>query len=469
MLWVLIVIFIWAITISFNKYWQAPISLSNFAHLAKMSVFTLGISLILCAACYSVGNLLRCRLIGRRDHGGLTLAMLDIATGFMIYTLILMAFGAFHLLNSWIMAAILAQMLLANYQKSISFFHGTLWKRIDSIEKFGFWGIFLGVLLIFYLTMNYLYSQSPFPLGFDARNYYINISRLIGDANGLVEGYAPHAWALVQATGYLLANSPELSLFISTLGGILSLFTMHELSVKHLKLSEASSVGICLLFIVTPAITNHWIIEYKIDLALLFVQLSMINAFIGWVKQKSLNSPDVLKRLEKKDFGFMILLGLVGGFTLSIKVLSLFLLFGLAIALWYYAKDWKGSIGVSSIVMGLIITLKLDEMSGMREYHLSANETGVALLIIGVALLLYSLIQSRKSFLSATSLISTFALCSLLTFGPWVYKNYVFSKSTNIMTLVLGGLPQTEFRAYDLIRNHRALEREEQQNQQENK
>jgi len=64
----LIIGIIWAITISFNHYWRAPLDHTNYFHLAGMAIFTLGSTFLLVAATYGIGNLSRKRLIPQEDR-----------------------------------------------------------------------------------------------------------------------------------------------------------------------------------------------------------------------------------------------------------------------------------------------------------------------------------------------------------------------------------------------------------------
>ena len=211
---------------------------------------------------------------------------------------------------------------LVNYRESAWFVRKVIWSKIEVPTDFNIWGGILAFFTLVYLTMNYLYSQAPFPLGFDARNYYVNISKLIADAQGLIEGFQPYAWSLVMSTGYIAFDSPEITMFISTLGGILALFAIYELSHRYLRVDSNLSWFVVLLVMVSPTITNHWMIEFKTDLALMFFQLTILNLMMWWLfveKKVKAKKPFLLE--SKNDLLVIILLGVLLGYCLAICLL----------------------------------------------------------------------------------------------------------------------------------------------------
>jgi len=445
---------IWSITISFNDYWQAPLDITNYFHLAGMGLFTLGSAFFLVTACYSVGRLIRTKLIDREEITG-TFVLLDIAFGFIIFTFVLLILGAFALLNQVLLLGILLLFVLLNYEEAFLFVKRVLWTPISKPKDFNFWGGFLAFFILVYLTMNYLYTQAPFPLGFDARSYYVNIAKLISDAGALVAGYQPYSWSLVMSTGYVAFDSPEVTMFISSLGGILCLFAIYEFAHRYLKISSNMSLFVVMLFMVSPTVTNHWMIEFKVDLALLFFQMVTLNLVMWWLFDYKKNLGQNRLIVTSFDTRMIIVIGVLLGYGLSIKVLSVFLVYALFLALWHFQKDIIGMLSVAAIGFGLVLLARLDELSGLREYHLSPNITGGICVALGIAGLIYSFIQSKEKFIGA---IKPLVLCSVvmtLTFSPWMYKNYTYTKSLSIMKLVVGVKPSPKINASTILKKYR--------------
>ncbi|MEL6388700.1 MAG: hypothetical protein AAFQ02_00950, partial [Bacteroidota bacterium] len=364
--WLLMIIIIWAITYAFNRYWKAPLDFSNYLHLAAKCLFTIGSALILVVAAYGSGSWVRTRLFVDERYP-ITMAITDLAIGFVIYTFVLMLLGAFGLLNPPLIFGTLGLMILCNYEQSWLFVKKVLFQPYRWPSDLNFWGGLLLFFMLVYLTMNFLYTQAPFPLGFDARNYYVNISKLIGESQALVPGFQPYAWGLVMATGYAAFDSPEVTMFISTLGGILALVAIYEFCTTHLRISSNLSLLVTMLFLVSPTVTNHWIIEFKIDLALLFVQLVVVNLFFWWAYSREGQVQPLPLMRDRRDVMVVIVIGVLLGYGLSIKALSIFLVFGLFLAFWHYQDDVIGMLGLAAVGIGIILLAKLDAQSGLRD------------------------------------------------------------------------------------------------------
>ena len=449
------------ITLSYNKYWNAPLNISNYLHLVGKGLYTVGCSLFIVLSAYSSGNFLRNKAaLNIRMHS--TALLVDIALGFVIYHFALMILGSFALLNQVLILGLLILMIAINYKNAFLFIKIILWDRIQKPKSLGWIGALIGFGILVYITLNYFYTQAPFPLGFDARNYYVNISRLIADAEGLIPGFQPYAWGLIMSTGYIAFDSPEITLFISILGGLLSLFAIYELSAQYFKLSSTYSFLVVLLYLLTPTVTNHFIIEFKVDLALLFFQIITIILFIYWLF-KSGKKEKILE--NKRDWKFLALIGVLLGFSLAIKVLSAFLIFGIFLGLWWFNKDIIGVVGLSAAALGLILLTGFDEISGLRKYHLSPGISGLILMTGGIIALGYSLLKERLCFFDGIKALCFCSIIVVLTFSPWMYKNYSYTKSLSVTKLLLGDKPRPKLRHDQLDKRYQEfLEKDQSDN-----
>ncbi len=452
---VLILTFICSITFAYNQFWKAPLDYTNYLHLIGKGVFTIGCSYLLILSTFSIGNLLRARMLPQ-NNDVTTFALLDICLGFVIYTFIMMILGAMGLLDKYVLLAVIVLLILANYKPVYWFIKKTLWSPFKKPQDLNFWGGFIAFFTLVYVTMNYLYTQAPYPLGFDARNYYVNISKLIAESGTLIEGFQPYAWSLVMSTGYIAFESPEITLFISALGGILSLFAIYHFCTKYIGLTSNYAFAVVLLYLVTPTVTNHFIIEFKIDLALLFFQMVTILFVLWWMFDMHQSNDEKRSLLQsKKDLNAIAIIGMLLGYCLSIKVLGVFLLFGIFVGIWWYQRDIWGVIGLCAISIGIVLIVGLDSLSGLRDYHLSPVITGVTLSILGSVCLIISFLNSRTAFLNSLKILTICGVIALLTFSPWIYKNYSFTKSTSIIKLFIGEKPRPVLTLDQIDKNYR--------------
>ena len=461
LVFVLFIVIVWSVTFAYNQYWKAPLDYTNYLHLFGKGIFTLGCSYLIVLANYSIGNLFRSKVFESPSKSNFTFILLDIALGFVIYTFILMILGSLKLLDQIIVLGIISLMLLANYKNTLNFVLLTLWKPIPRAKDFNFWGGLIAFFVLVYITLNYFYTQAPFPLGFDARNYYVNISRLIADAGGLIPGFQPYAWGLVMSTGYIAFNSPEITLFISILGGLLSLFAIHHFCSKFLGISSNFSWLVVLLYLLTPTVTNHFIIEFKVDLALVFFQMTIVLFLLWWLfdlkKRSSKRISFVLS--DRSDYKAIVLLGILLGYCLSIKVLSVFLIFGIFLGLWWYNEDLFGVIGISALGVGFILISGFDSLSGMRDYHKSPTTSGIILASFGVLCLTYSFFKSRSQFMNSLKTVVICGAIALMTFTPWIYKNYTYTKSLSLTKLLMGEKPRPDIDVRSVIQNYREAQK----------
>ncbi len=448
------------ITNAYNQYWRAPLDYTNYLHLIGKGIYTIGCSFLLVLGAYSVGN--KCRSYFYIPDSRLnTFVLLDIALGFVVYTLLMMLLGASALLEQYILLAVLSLLILINYRESWWLIKRVLWEPFKRPPDFNFWGGVIAFFILVYITMNYFYTQAPFPLGFDARNYYVNVSRLISDAGALIPGFQPYAWGLVMSTGYIAFKSPEITMFISVLGGILSLFAIYHFCRRYLGISTNYSFLVVLLYLLTPTVTNHFIIEFKVDLSLLFIQITVINVLLWWLFESKKNKEDKSFLLvNKKDYFALATIGILLGFSLSIKVLSAFLIFGVFLALWWYKKDLIGVLGLSALGIGFILISGFDDLSGLRVYHKSPAITGFILFVLGLLAMGYSYSKSRKIFVNSFKGLIYCGIFCILPFAPWVYKNYTYTKSLSPTKLLIGEKPRPEATVREMIDNYEELKNE---------
>lgn len=448
MLWGLSLFMLLAAAIAFNQYFRADLTSANYLHLLGMSTYTFLGGVIVTLSAYALGQMVIPRLDNGfvKSIGGISAFLIYLCIGFLLLTLLLFVVGALGLLTQIVVLAILLVPIAVNYKASLSFLKRAFWDKIQLHNVSG-WGIFLGVFLLFVLMINFMYTQSPFPLGFDARTYYVNISKLISEHGGLVSGYQPYPWTLLNSVGYTAFQSMEVTLFLSTIGGILSCGAIYELGTRYLKVSGNFAIAACLLFCLTPAVVNHWNIEYKVDLALLLVQLTSICLLLWRFFE--------LTDDESEGYTFWVVLGLLLGFSLSIKVLSIFLAFGVFLIPWWRSKSLFGALGLSALIVGLMIIIGLDNISGLRDYHDSPRVTGAIIAVLGLGLFVLSFIKERDAFLKNIKHLTIVGVVMLLVFSPWVAKNYMnHPNNRDLMTLIVGKSPNPPTTVGDIKNNY---------------
>ena len=268
-----------------------------------------------------------------------------------------------------------------------------------------------------------------------------------------IYGFRPYNWSLLISTGYVLFESNPVALSISFYGYILSLFAMYHLGSKTLKLNPNIILFVMLLFTVSPAITNQLHIELKTDLGLLFFQLMTLSLFLQYISKHS--DEENAKVLFLNFNSKLLFIGALVGFGLGIKMTNLFLLFALIICLfWIKSKSIISTLGVVSLTMALFILVRLDDLSGVRIYHLGLNYLMGACAILGVLLLGRGLLNDRVAIVNSVKNVFVIGMVAGLVLLPWLVKNYNETKSLHPQVLLNGATMGPDINFQLLHRNY---------------
>ena len=134
---------------------------------------------------------------------------------------------------------------------------------------------------------------------------------------------------------------------------------------------------------------------------------------------------------------------------------NLFLLFALIICLfWIRSKSIITTLGVISMTMALFILVRLDDLSGVRTYHLGLNYLMIACSILGVLLLVYGLMRDRAAILNAMKNVVVMGMMAGLVLLPWLVKNYNETKSLHPQVLLNGATMGPKINLQTLHRNY---------------
>ena len=312
-----------------------------------------------------------------------------------------------------------------------------------SINGLNIVGLFCISILILYLAMNFTYNQSPFPIGFDSRNFYMNISKQVALKEGLIYGFRPYNWAILMSMGFVIFKSTAVGLSLSFYGYILSLFAIFHLGARRLKINPNHVLLAMLVLTASPAITNQLYVELKTDFGLLFFQILTVSFFLSFVSSDRckayMRSTQIEKAKLKALSPYLIILGLFVGFGLGIKMTNMFLLFSIIICLfWLFNDDKILTSGVILLTLALFMIVRLDDLSGVRLYHLGLNSILMVLLGSGVVAMGYSLYRNRNAVFKPFVLVCCIGLISMTTMSPWLIKNFNETRSLSPKTLLNG-------------------------------
>ncbi len=378
---------------------------------------------------------------------GLEGTMIAIATGIMGLVLFSFLLGAIGLLHGFLLYPCLAVLLFFGRKKALFFLKKSLWQPLATDSGLSWVGAGSFFLLVLLMGINFTAVNVPMPAGFDSLTVYANLPSLIGGQHGLVEGFQPYNWSILMSLGYVLFNSTEVSLALSNLGGILAAFALYALCRRWLKLDANYSLLAILAFSITPAVTVQSSAELKIDLGLLFVSLCILLVLLDYVgsgfgkNETAKTAADNGKTAIFKKLPFppeIAWMGLMSGFALGIKLTTTYFAFALLIALWYAYHGRRGFWAMFLASLFLVFLVKLDDFGGLRQFHLGAGLLQWGILAAALLLFAGSFLANSSHFQKSLKLSVVYGAFALLTFVPWVVKNFAETRSLSPTALMNG-------------------------------
>ncbi len=391
---------------------------------------------------YSIGHwiLQKCKLKLKPA----SLSVVSIATGIMATVMAAFVLGAVKGLYWFTIGPVLLAFIGINHKESLAFVKRIGLQKIKPSKQLNFIGVSSFLLLLFLVQLNLLQNISPFPKGWDSLSLYVKIPTIINDYHGLVRGYQPYNWSLLMSLGMILFNSLETVLALSFVGGVLCLSAMYAIGKDVLKMNQNYILLGLLIFYLLPTVAFQSFQEQKVDLGLLFTVLSIVLILFHWIKytKESISTDEnAFTKFNIKSLlnPYLVLMGLLTGFAFGIKLTTLFTYFCIICIMWFVEFGFIGFAGAAMLCCFAILLVRLDDMSGMRAYHLSSNILQWVLLLIGLSSFAFLLFKSKKSFLRATTFSVIYTLFFGLMAAPWITKNYIDSNMKLSFRYLLNG------------------------------
>jgi len=449
---VLILCFSCLMHYSFQNMMGFTMKFNNYLHLIMTLMATIGGTFIVSFISYLLGRLtINIFFTEANDN-----QLLALAIGFFVQYLVLFALAALGLLSQLAVIIFYLISLIISFKEVIPALRLSVLSG-PKLSRSSFFGAsFLGLVLVWYFTLNLNHFLGPFPLGFDSRNHYFNIPSLLAQNEGLVSGFSTYSWSIIMSVGFVLFEKAEIALALSFAPAVFSTFYIYRISTKHFEVKSELGIIAALIFIVAPAISNHLFIELKIDFGLLFIQLAIIDLLLVLLyKQNELKFGDSQVSLLGKNFKLFILLGILSGFALTIKFTHSFLVFAVLSFFWTYYHRKSGFIAMFCLCLFGVIILGLDNLSGLKPYHLSTNYFKVILLIISLGFMVLIFKSQSKAFLNSLKITLIYSFIHIVVLSPWIIKNYTEGDKSSIVQMLRGKQNQIEMDMNILNKNYK--------------
>ncbi len=426
----------------------------RFLHAAFFLLATSLALFLVTVTAYTGGSMLMAGM-GWRDRRRYPYPLAALAAGFMVLVSVLFLLGSIRLLVPSLLIGVFAGILIPGRRHALPFVRTLLLDPLVRAEK----GkptvhpVAIGAMyfLLVFLGINYTAVHTSMPTGFDALTLYANLPKLIAERNGLVEGYQPYNWSLVQSVGITLFRSVPVMLALSWLGGTLALVALFGLVRHALGLSLPYAVGLLLTFSLTPAFYLQSYGELKIDLALLFLYLVILSLLVAGGRtdtRQEDSPPPAANRFRSFVFAnrSVILTGLLIGFSLGTKLTTIYFMLAVCGAIWYQHHGKRGLLAVMTAAVGGLLLFRLDAVAGLRDAHLGVGPLQWGLLAAGAVLLTGIALEQWDAFQLTVRKTILLLACMLLPFLPWMAKNQLETGSWSPQVLLNGKQVRPELR-----------------------
>lgn len=442
--------------LSNSKYINTSADSSNYLFAVGRSAGFLLMTTFIFTAMHAAGSLVF-KYIVKEER--LQIDLLKICVGCIICITYMIILGAVGFLSPFILWPLLLIPVVLNYKGTFTFIKKLFITPFFETERKNTIAYVLFFILIVFLTINIFSAQSPFPFGFDSRNFYVNISRLVGESGELVRGFPPYAWSLFMSLGYLLIDSPEVTHNLSSTACVLALLYVYRICRKYFDFSAAEALLIMVVFVVTPAVFNQLYAELKIDFGLLFFQLAVLDLIFLYirrrekVKDRELSAVKDIWKFEKGTI-MIVMIGIISGYAISIKFTHLFFLFAVIIGFWTYFSSIRGFLCSFFLCFGFVLLLRLDDISGLRYYHLGASTLSYVLLVIGLIIMALLFKSDKSGLFRSIRASAIIAILSVIGIFPWIIKNYSETPTLSPTQLLLGTPPGPDLNLEKMNQNY---------------
>lgn len=370
--------------------------------------------------------------------------VLSLGFGISAFILILFFLGSIGQLNRTSLLITFGIISITSFREGIDTLKALVTSQKDRFQDFNYLGYGSFFIILLFASINLTRIISPMPVGSDAQNYYINISRLLFDYGGLAEGFQPYNWSLFISSGYFLSGKTQGALPLAYVAGIFTMLAIFRFGKKVLHIDSNQLMLVCLLFYLTPTVFSQSIAELKIDLGLLFISMVVALVFFHWVKFFPTEPGTNLNPKNRRTHLWLsITVGALLGICMGIKLTTLFLIFSVISTLWYFNFGWQGLITTSLLSLGVSLVARVDEMIGMRGSHLSVNTLQWLLVLAGLIGMAFLFFRNRPKFSSVALFSSIIVFFTVFAFSPWMVKNYRDNPKVTLNTLFQGSSPET--------------------------
>lgn len=308
--------------------------------------------------------------------------------------------------------------------------------KLLSIE-FGF------IFLTFLLGISLISIIRPMPIWWDDLGVYMNFPKIMATTGTLLEWAGMYVWQLITATGFLFSYTAAQAFYVNQLGGILAVIAIiSTLSFAFEKKWRTLLLSLPVLFATVyyamPMTVFQQAKDMKLDPAYLFFCISGIMLlFHVWKWDHD----------TKKDYKILSIIGLIIGFSFSVKLTSVMLILGCLWVISYRLLGFLGYVGFFALFLALFTRLHL---WGIMNVPMPPNDSplinsiSLVLWVSWIICLVASIFKKNhfdtKFLFTWWTSVLVFSIGCILACSPWILKNIHEIGIQNIQKSSITGL-----------------------------
>lgn len=364
------------------------------------------------------------------DHPLVALAVGTMALGFLSSLL-----GLLGVLYGILLGIVLVAALVYKRHFVLAVLRRWIWEK-HKWRQYHWWQIPVAVVGLVFISIYWVGGIKAFATGYDGSLLYANLAQLVGQTNSLPGAYQAFGWSVVMSWGQLLFGSSTINILLSHAMYLPALALTYYFIRKWLKSSYALLAVVLILTL--PMMSFQTMVDEKVDLGLLFISIASLILLLAW---KLPNTPPKWSDLWKSEHWYpAILLGLMLGFSFSIKYTTIFLIAGcISYVSFRYGKMlfWAWNL----LFLGIIFLSGFYQWGNLPITAENAILLGAILFTAGLLTTAFHFWKERSQVIPwLFSLLVIGASFSLL-FSPWAAKHLAESKDGLSVSALLYGTP----------------------------
>ncbi|MDD2907190.1 MAG: hypothetical protein PHH98_00980 [Candidatus Gracilibacteria bacterium] len=372
--------------------------------------------------------------------------LLEMLIGFISFITLIVTFGVFGFYNLYVVFLVLISFSIYSYKEFGEIYNSFINTSYTfDIKEGNYMKLFTSEIFTIFafivLSTGLLSIYRPFPVGWDDLGVYMNYPHLMAEAGNLLSLGAMYSWQTFTGIGYMFGTNVP-AFFINISGLFLSYIVLVVVlsnlikSVNPVKKSFFNlPVILSSLFIALPMVGFQSMKDLKLDEGLFFITviaLYFLYKYFVFIREK-----------RKISIIYMFLIGIIVGFSFSIKFTALLLIVSIIGVLSFARLGIVGFLGYISLFFGIFT---IGNLWRMMNVVVNPNSIvgfekifGLITIILGVIVLFYGFLKDKKLFIIYTKELALFLVGVFVILIPWIGKNINESYPNINVSTIIGG------------------------------